>query len=147
MSITGREVHARLTGGEGDERSVSASTTARMSPAAITALGLGQLVNWGVLYYAFAVLLQPVQAELALPAWVITGAFSLALLVSAVLAPAVGRWSDRGHARAAMVLGGIGVAALLAVWSVVPGVSLCISCGRGLASAWRRPCTSPRLRL
>jgi MFS family permease len=93
-----------------------------MSSGAITALGLGQLVNWGVLYYAFAVLLQPVQAELERPAWVVTGAFSLALLVSALLAPVVGRWSDRGHARSAIVLGGVGAAVLLAVWALVPGV-------------------------
>lgn len=93
-----------------------------MSAGAITALGLGQLVNWGVLYYAFAVLLLPVQHELGVPGWVVTGAFSLALLVSAVLAPAVGRWSDRGHAPRAILLGGVGGAALLAIWAWSPGV-------------------------
>lgn len=93
-----------------------------MSGAAITALGIGQLVNWGVLYYAFAVLLLPVQRDLGVPSWVVTGAFSLALLVSAVLAPLVGRWSDRGHAPRAIVLGGIGAAALLALWAAVPSV-------------------------
>jgi MFS family permease len=93
-----------------------------MSAGAITALGLGQLVNWGVLYYAFAVLLVPVQQELGVPAWVVTGAFSLALLVSAVLAPAVGRWSDRGHAPRAIVFGGLGGAVLLALWAWSPGV-------------------------
>jgi MFS family permease len=93
-----------------------------MSAAAITALGVGQLVNWGVLYYAFAVLLVPVQRDLRVPGWVVTGAFSLALLVSAILAPTVGRWSDRGHARRAIVLGGIGGAALLAVWAMAPSV-------------------------
>jgi MFS family permease len=93
-----------------------------MSAGAITALGLGQLVNWGVLYYAFAVLLLPVQRELGVPGWVVTGAFSLALLVSAVLAPTVGRWSDRGHAPRAILLGGIGGAALLGLWAWSPGV-------------------------
>lgn len=93
-----------------------------MTPAALAALGLGQLVNWGVLYYAFAVLLQPVQADLGVPTWVVTGAFSLALLVSAVMAPTVGRWSDRGHAARAMTLGGVGGAALLVTWTLVPGV-------------------------
>jgi MFS family permease len=56
------------------------------------------------------------------PAWVVTGAFSLALLVSAMLAPTVGRWSDRGHAPRAMVLGGLGGAVLLALWALAPGV-------------------------
>jgi len=93
-----------------------------MSSIAITALGLGQLVNWGVLYYAFAVLLMPVQRDLRAPGWVVTGAFSLALLVSAMLAPTVGRWSDRGHAPRAIVLGGIGGGALLALWAMAPSV-------------------------
>jgi MFS family permease len=93
-----------------------------MSSGAITALGLGQLVNWGVLYYAFAVLLLPVQQTLGVPGWVVTGAFSLALFVSAVLAPAVGRWTDRGHAPRAILLGGIAGAALLAIWAWSPGL-------------------------
>lgn len=93
-----------------------------MSSAAIAALGLGQLVNWGVLYYAFAVLLQPVQTELGQPAWLVTGAFSLALLVSALVAPMVGRWSDRGLAPRAIVLGGLGAATLLGVWAWQPGL-------------------------
>lgn len=93
-----------------------------MSTAAITALGIGQLVNWGVLYYAFAVLLQPVQRDLGRPGWVVTGAFSLALLVSAMFAPLVGRWSDRGHAPRTIVLGGIGGAGLLGLWAAAPGV-------------------------
>jgi MFS family permease len=93
-----------------------------MMRAALTALGLGQLVNWGVLYYAFAILLEPVRRDLAVPSWVVTGAFSLALLVSALLAPLVGRWNDRGHARRAIALGGVAGAALLVAWALVPGV-------------------------
>ncbi len=93
-----------------------------MPSRAVAALGLGQLVNWGVLYYAFAVLLQPVQAELAVAPWVVTGAFSLALFVSALLAPAVGRWSDRGRGGAAIVSGSLVAAGLLTAWALWPGV-------------------------
>lgn len=93
-----------------------------MPPRAVAALGLGQLVNWGVLYYAFAVLLQPVQAELAVAPWVVTGAFSLALFVSALLAPAVGRLSDRGRGGASIVSGSLVAAVLLAAWALRPGV-------------------------
>lgn len=93
-----------------------------MPPRTVAALGLGQLINWGVLYYAFAVLLQPVQAELAVAPWVVTGAFSLALLVSALLAPAVGRWSDRGRGGASIVAGSLGGALLLSAWALLPGV-------------------------
>ena len=67
-----------------------------MPTRAVVVLGIGQCVNWGVLYYAFAVLLLPVERDLAVARWVVAGAFSLALLTSAGLAPTIGRWSDRG---------------------------------------------------
>jgi hypothetical protein len=73
-----------------------------MTSRAVVALGIGQCVNWGVLYYAFAVLVLPVERELGVATWVVTGAFSLALLMSAALAPAIGRWGDRD--RGALVM-------------------------------------------
>lgn len=79
-------------------------------------------MNWGVLYYAFAVLLLPVQRELQLPPWAVTAAFSSALLMSAVLAPVMGRWNDRGHALRSIGTGGGAAAVLLLTWSLVPGV-------------------------
>lgn len=93
-----------------------------MSLRALIALGIGQCVNWGVLYYAFAVLLLPVQHELAVAQWVVTGAFSLSLLVSAACAPALGHWADRGHAGRAIEWGGLAAAALLVVWPLWPSV-------------------------
>ena len=93
-----------------------------MTPRAVAALGIGQCVNWGVLYYAFAMLLRPLEQELRVPTWVVTGAFSLALSMSAVLAPSVGRWGDRGRGPLMMQTGGIVAAALLIAWTVLPGV-------------------------
>jgi MFS family permease len=93
-----------------------------MSPLRVAALGVGQLINWGVLYYAFAVLLPPVRAALDVPAWVVTGALSLALLASAAAAPAVGRWADRGGAPRAIALGSAGGALLLVLWAAAPSV-------------------------
>jgi len=80
-------------------------------------------VNWGVLYYAFAVLLLPVERDLAVARWVVTGAFSLALLMSAGLAPTIGRWSDRGSGPLVMQAGGLTGAALLALWALAPGIT------------------------
>ena len=94
-----------------------------MPPRSVALLGLGQLINWGVLYYAFAVLLQPVQADLDVPAWTVTGAFSLALLVSAAMSPVVGRWTDDGWAARAIAGGGGGAAILLALWALAPGLA------------------------
>lgn len=100
-----------------------------MTPRAISALGIGQCVNWGVLYYAFAVLLQPVQRELGAPTWAVAGAFSTALLVAAVLAPAVGRWCDHGRGPSLMRMGGVAAATALVGWTMLPGLI-------GLYAAW-----------
>ena len=103
-----------------------------MSTRAIIALGIGQCVNWGVLYYAFAILLLPLEAALGLPRWAVAGAFSIALLVSAVVAPIVGRWSDRGRAPAVMLAGGIGAVVLLLAWALFPGRAMLYVAWAGL---------------
>lgn len=93
-----------------------------MTRRAVIALGIVQCVNWGVLYYAFAVLVLPLERELAAPAWIVTGAFSLALLVSAAAAPAIGRLGDAGHGVLMMQVGGAAAAALLTAWTISPTV-------------------------
>lgn len=93
-----------------------------IAPRAIWAIGIGQLVNWGVLYYAFGVLLVPLEASLQAPRWLVAGAFSLALLVSAIAAPAVGRLADRGQGPAVMQAGGLVAAGLLIAWALVPTI-------------------------
>jgi MFS family permease len=93
-----------------------------MTAGAIVALGVGQCVNWGVLYYAFAVLTVPLQQELGVPSWIVTGAFSLALLMSAMVAPAIGKWGDRDRGATVMQVGGFAAAALLIVWTLMPTV-------------------------
>ena len=92
-----------------------------MTQAAVWAVGFGQCVAWGVLYYAFGVLVVPVEQQLAAPRWIITGAFSLALLTSALAAPVVGRWTDRGHGPVVMQAGGLIAAGLLAFSVVIRG--------------------------
>jgi MFS family permease len=93
-----------------------------MSSRALIALGMGQCVNWGVLYYAFAVLLLPVEADLGAQRWIVTGAFSLALLLSALAAPVVGRWSQLDYGASLIQIGGYTAAALLGFWALFPSV-------------------------
>lgn len=93
-----------------------------MTPRAVVALGIGQLLNWGVLYYAFAILVRPLERELGVRTWVVTGAFSLALSMSALLAPTVGRWADRDRGPTLIQAGGIIAAAVLVAWTFMPGV-------------------------
>jgi MFS family permease len=94
-----------------------------MTPRAIAMLGIGQCVNWGVLYYAFAVFLLPVQRDLGVDQWLVAGAFSIALLMSAAMAPTIGRWADRGDGPRAMRLGGYAAGSLLAAWAIVPNLA------------------------
>ena len=83
------------------------------------ALALTETVSWGILYYAFAVVLLPMQEEMGWSRTEVTGAFSLALLVSAVSAPFVGRWLDRHGPRALMTLGSVAGVGFVLAWSSV----------------------------
>ena len=94
-----------------------------MTRRGLIALGIGQCINWGVLYYAFAVLVLPLQRELGVETWLVTGAFSGALLMSAALAPVVGRRDDRGMGPRVMHVGGLAASALLLSWTVLPGLA------------------------
>jgi MFS family permease len=73
-------------------------------------LSLAQLISWGSVFYAFALLLAPVESELGLTRAQSSLAFSLALLAEGVFAYPVGRWIDRGHERAVMTIGSLALA-------------------------------------
>ena len=91
-----------------------------MAWQAVWAIGFGQLVNWGVLYFAFSVLMIPLEQAFDAPRWLVAGAFSFGLLVSAAAAPTVGRLADRGQGPVVMRAGGLLAAALLIFWTLVP---------------------------
>lgn len=93
-----------------------------MTSRTLLVIGLGQLINWGVLFFAFGVLLVPVEEALQAPRWLVAGAFSLALLVSAFVAPAVGRLADRGQGPVVMQAGGLIAAGLLIAWAAAPNL-------------------------
>lgn len=85
---------------QGIERGVSTS------PAAFTGwLSVGQLVGWGSVFYAFSMLMEPVERELGLGRSGVSLAFSVALLAEGMAAFAVGRWIDKGHERRVMATG------------------------------------------
>jgi MFS family permease len=89
----------------------------------VGALSITETVSWGILYYAFAVFLIPMQRELGFSTAELTGAFSLALLVSAVAGVAVGRWLDRRGPRELMTAGSIAGTLLVLAWSQVDGLA------------------------
>lgn len=100
------------------------------------ALAVTTTISWGILYYAFSVFLVPMEAELGARAQ-LSGAFSLALLVSGIAAIPVGRWVDRHGARGLMTAGSLAAAGLVWAWAnarSLPALYL-IFAGLGLAMA------------
>ena len=90
--------------------------------AIVGTLSVTEIVSWGVLYYAFAVFLVPMQRELGYSAAELTGAFSVALLVAGVAGIGVGRFLDRHSPRALMTVGSVAGALLVVAWSRVEGL-------------------------
>ncbi len=89
----------------------------------LTALGVTQIVSWGSIYYAFALLLEPLQRDLGAGKSEIAGAFSVALLVSGLCATWIGRTIDRLGGRWVMTLGSAGAALLLVALAHVESVA------------------------
>ena len=63
----------------------------------LLALSFTQLVAWGSCYYAYAVLMEPIQVALGISRSTAAGAYSLGLLVMGFTAVAVGVLIDRGR--------------------------------------------------
>jgi hypothetical protein len=85
--------------------------------ALIGVLGVTQIVSWGSLYYAFPLLLAPIEQELGWQRASVVGAFSLSLLIAGAAAIPVGMVIDRIGGRAPMAWGSMLAAVLLAVLS------------------------------
>jgi MFS family permease len=78
-----------------------------------------ELVSWGVLYYAFSVLIVPMGDDLGWSRVQMTAAFSVGGLVAGLTGIPVGRWVDRHGARWLMTVGSIGAALMVLAWSTV----------------------------
>lgn len=100
-------------------------------------LAVTETASYGVLVYAFAVFLTPMQADLGWSVAQLTGAYSLALLVAGLVAPMVGRWLDRHGPRALMTAGSVLGSAMVLAWSRVEHLAAfyLIWAGIGLAMA------------
>ncbi|HTE85772.1 MAG TPA: MFS transporter [Dehalococcoidia bacterium] len=86
-------------------------------------LALTEMTSWGVLYYAFTVFINPMHASFHWSRSEMTGAFSLALLVSALAGIPVGRWLDRHGPRMLMTLGSCAAALLVLAWASVQNLA------------------------
>jgi MFS family permease len=89
------------------------------SPVLVPALSLTMLISWGSLYYAFALLAKPMEAELQASAALTMGAYSAGLVAWGLCAYPAGRLMDRIGGRRSMTLGSCLCGVLFAAWSVV----------------------------
>jgi MFS family permease len=103
----------------------------------VAALATSETTSYGVLAYAFAVFLVPMQQELGWSRTALTGAYSAAIIVSGVAAIPVGRWLDRHGARALMTAGSAAAALLVLAWAQVSDLTVfyAIWVGIGLTMA------------
>jgi MFS family permease len=96
-----------------------ASHPARLDQRLVLWLSLAQLITWGSVFYTFALLMEPVEAELGLTRAESSLAFSLALLLEGFCAYPIGRLIDRGQERVVMTVGSLLVGLGLALHSVI----------------------------
>jgi MFS family permease len=86
----------------------------------VAALGTAQTIGWASSYYVPAVLAAPMAASFGLsPVWVF-GAFSMALVVSAMVGPWAGARIDRIGGRGVLILSNLVFAAGLVLLAIAP---------------------------
>src|SRR5947209_2323304 len=99
-----------------DERSYR-STTPRLG-GPVLAFAATTTAGYGVLFYAFGVLLVPMERGLGWSRASLSGAFTLALLVAAALTLPVGRWLDRHSPRPLFLLCSVAATLLVVAWAL-----------------------------
>ncbi|MDO3704403.1 MFS transporter [Micromonospora sp. C28SCA-DRY-2] len=92
---------------------------ARQPRRMVAALAVTQTIGYGTLYYAYAVLLEPMAAALGASTAAVTGALTASVIAGALAAVPVGRWLDRHGGRGLMTGGSLAATALLLAWSRV----------------------------
>jgi MFS family permease len=127
---------------EGDETHATVSRAAAWSQ--VITLSLTEITSWGILYYTFSLFLGPMEHDLHWNQASLTGAYSLALLVSGLMAVPIGRWLDRVRTpRALMGVGSLLGAVALVVWATVTSLpvfyGLWIALGIAMAATLYEP--------
>ncbi|WP_096666487.1 MFS transporter [Polaromonas sp. AET17H-212] len=83
----------------------------------ISALSVGQILVWAIMYYGFSSFVLPMQRDMGWSQPDIMGAFTLGLMVWGLATYAVGAAIDRGRGRAVLTGGALIGAAGCALWS------------------------------
>jgi hypothetical protein len=90
----------------------------------ISALGIAQIISWGTLFYAIAVLGEAMRSELGISATWLFGAFTIGLLISGIVSPAVGGLVDAQGGRFVLSWGSVLGAVALALIASAHGLLL-----------------------
>ena len=85
----------------------------------IYAISVAQLVSWGISYYAFTVLLLPMQLDMGWSSAQATGALGISVLISGAASVWIGRALDARGPRLLMTLGSLLMVALVIGWANV----------------------------
>jgi MFS family permease len=103
----------------------------------VSGLGITELVSWGVLVYAFSVLVVPMRAELGWSMAALNAAYATGVVVSGALAIPVGRVLQAHGARGVMTTGSVATVVMLLLWSTVDSITafFCVFAIGGLAMA------------
>lgn len=107
------------------------------SNRATWALATGQLVAWGVVYYAFSLFVVPMEQELGWSRASTNAALSCGLLVSGLAAYPVGKWIDHGHSRIVLTAGSLLASVMLVLWSQAASLVTLFAAWVGLGVSWR----------
>ncbi|MDQ2890329.1 MAG: MFS transporter [Gemmatimonadota bacterium] len=91
--------------------------------ALVWTLGFTEAVSYGILTYAFGVFIVPMTHEFGWSNGIVTGAYSLAMLVMGVCAIPAGAWADRHGTRALMTAGSLLASVLILAWARVSSVA------------------------
>ncbi|MEZ5774620.1 MAG: MFS transporter [Hyphomicrobiaceae bacterium] len=106
--------------------------------AIVAGLGTSQTLAWASSYYLVAIIAPSMAADLAMPVNAVYAAFSVALLISAMLGPRVGRTIDRFGGREVLAVSNLVFAAGLAILALATHAAalwlgwLLIGAGMGL---------------
>jgi MFS family permease len=103
----------------------------------VSGLGVTELASWGVLVYAFSVLVVPMRAELGWSMAELNAAYATGVVISGLLAIPVGRLLQARGARGVMTIGTVATVVMLLLWSRVDSVPMffCVFAIGGLAMA------------
>jgi predicted MFS family arabinose efflux permease len=103
----------------------------------VTALGIGQIVSWGTLFYSIAVLGPPMAHALDVSDVMLYGSFTAGLFLSGIASPWVGRRIDREGGRAVLAGGSVlgAIACVLLALSINGAMMLAGWLVAGLAMA------------